>query len=270
MKDVCQFIQGDDDGAIVYYHFVYENGLRNLQQPFSHFHYRLILVAKGEGVLKTRGKEYLLAPGTLFFAFPYQPYEIRSEDKFAFLYISFEGARAERLLERFRVSEERMYFPEFGHVYDFWMSAIQRIYPENAGAVTESVFMYTLSFLTEREADKEPRSQPDRFESVIEYIERNFADPDLCLGRVADLFFYNEKYLSSLFAKRMEMKFTDYLNTLRITRAKALLRESEKPLAEIAKASGYSDPFYFSKVFKKLVRETPSEYRRKKREVDKK
>ena len=267
MKDVCQFVPKGDNGDIVYYHFVYENGLKNLQQPFSHFHYRLILVAKGEGVLKTRGREYLLSPGTLFFAFPYQPYEIRSEDKFAFLYISFEGARAERLLERFHINEERMFFPDFGHAYDFWMSAIQRIYPENAGTVTESVFMYTLSFLTDRE--REPRPQTDRFETVIEYIEGNFADTDLCLGRVADLFFYNEKYLSSLFAKRMEMKFTDYLNSLRVTRAKALLRESEKSLAEIAKASGYSDPFYFSKVFKRLVGETPSEYRKRKRSVDK-
>ena len=51
MKDVCQFIPVGDEGNIVYYHFVYENGLRNLQQPFSHFHYRVILVAKGEGVL---------------------------------------------------------------------------------------------------------------------------------------------------------------------------------------------------------------------------
>ena len=268
MKDVCQFIPVGDEGNIVYYHFVYENGLRNLQQPFSHFHYRVILVAKGEGVLKTRGKEYLLTPGTLFFTFPYQLYEIRSEEKFAFLYISFEGKRAERLLERFAVSPERMFFPDFGHVYDFWMSAIQRIYPENASAVTESVFMHTLSFLTEREQARELRPQPERFEAVLEYIEGNFADTQLSLGRVSDLFFYNEKYLSSLFAKRMEMKFTDYLNTLRIGRAKGLLAESEKPLAEIAKISGYADPFYFSKVFKRIVGETPSQYRKRKRGAD--
>ena len=59
----------------------------------------------------------------------------------------------------------------------------------------------------------------------------------------------------------MGKNFTDYLNEVRIEHAKALLKNTDKKMYQIAKAVGYDNVQYFFRVFKKLERQTPEQYR---------
>lgn len=68
-------------------------------------------------------------------------------------------------------------------------------------------------------------------------------------------------YFSKLFKEETGENFIDYLTMARMQRAKDLLREQGRSVKEISAASGYSDPNYFSKLFKKIVGLTPTEYR---------
>lgn len=54
----------------------------------------------------------------------------------------------------------------------------------------------------------------------------------------------------------------DYLKEVRISNAKTMLLNTNKSIAEIASAVGYSDLKYFSRLFRKLTHLTPSEYRK--------
>ncbi|MBQ3123810.1 MAG: helix-turn-helix domain-containing protein [Clostridia bacterium] len=254
MDDICNFIprHGVREG-IEYFHFVYEANIKRLKQPFIRPNFYAHLVFRGNGVLKTNGKEQKLVPGTLFFTYPYQSFEIDCTDEFSYLYISFNGPGAEKLLEKFRISKNNCIFASFGNLTEFWMSAIRRINPSNADTLTESVLLYTLSFI-------DSTQKADKFEAILEYIKNNYTDPTLTILKIADIFFYNKKYLSALFLKRTDVKFKEYINNLRMQRALSLINDRSLSIAELAQSCGFSDPLYFSKVFKKATGYTPTEY----------
>lgn len=257
MDDICNFLpKRSSSGDIEYYHFVYEANFKKLKQPFFFMKYGAYLVYKGCGVLKTKTDEYKLNPGTLFFTFPSSLLQLKAENNFTYLYITFDGDGALSLLDTFGISEDNFVFDGMEQLTTFWMSSIRRITPLNATALTESVLLYSLSFIGDNE---KPTQNTNRFDSILSYLNQNFSDPSLSVRKVADLFFYSEKYLSSLFIKSTGVKFTEYLNRLRISHAVSII-DSATPIAEIAMQCGFSDPLYFSKVFKKAMCISPSEY----------
>ena len=85
----------------------------------------------------------------------------------------------------------------------------------------------------------------------------------LKLERIAPLFGYNIAYLGKLFTQKMGMNFTAYLDQVRIDASMELLRDGSLKVYEIAEKVGYSNVDYFHTKFKKIVGESPAEYRRK-------
>ncbi|MGO4376562.1 helix-turn-helix domain-containing protein, partial [Paenibacillus sp. MCAF20] len=66
---------------------------------------------------------------------------------------------------------------------------------------------------------------------------------------------------SQLFKKETNTTFTQYVTALRMEYACRLLSETDLPINEVAEQSGYSDYFYFSRIFKRTKGTTPSSYR---------
>ena len=259
MEDICRFIPPVGGRNIVYRYFVYEAELERLAQPFYRTCVHMHLAFKGQAILKINGERYRLTPGTLFVTFPYQEYEITESENFTFLYIAFEGAGATELLEQFGVIKARAVFKGFGHLTEFWMNAIRRVNPGNILVLTESVVLYTLSFLGQSESEEKLCVNP-RFDAILEYIRNNFADPELSISKVADIFGFNKKYISALFVKNLDVKFTDYLAKIRIDHAVDILRREKLSVSDLAERCGFADPFYFSKVFKRITGVSPSQY----------
>ncbi len=96
---------------------------------------------------------------------------------------------------------------------------------------------------------------------ALEYINRHYAS-ELKLGEIAGRIGMNETYFSHLFKKETGANFTDYVNGLRIEKAKQLLRNSADNIYEIAATVGYANVSYFSKVFKQIVGVSPVEYKK--------
>nr|WP_276508332.1 helix-turn-helix domain-containing protein [[Clostridium] scindens] len=82
------------------------------------------------------------------------------------------------------------------------------------------------------------------------------------LKSLAAEFDMNPNYCCSLFAKYLDKTFSQHLTQLRINEAQSLLRNSSYSLEQVASLVGYSDYFYFSKVFKKQCTYSPKEYRK--------
>lgn len=258
MRDICQIVpDGVNQRDISYKNFVYEVELDHLVQPFVRKYVCMHLAFKGEAVLKIEGKEYKLTPGTLYVTFPYQKYEIADSQNFTFLYITFDGDAAIKLLSQFGIDKDHAVYQDFGHLTDFWMTSIRRVNPSNILVLTESVLLYTLSYVGQHKSDVDLGRD---FAGILEYIDNNFADPELSVSKVADIFNFSGKYLSALFVKNMDMKFTDYLAKIRMEQAVKMLQSGKMPIAELAAKCGYTDAFYFSKVFKSIVGVPPSQY----------
>ncbi|SHJ65403.1 two-component system, response regulator YesN [Dethiosulfatibacter aminovorans DSM 17477] len=99
--------------------------------------------------------------------------------------------------------------------------------------------------------------------SAIKYMEENYSDPYLNLESLCKTLFLSPGHFSRLFKQTTGETFVDYLTRLRMDQAKYLLANTSRKMYEIARAVGYEDPNYFSYNFKKHVKSTPSEWRRK-------
>ncbi len=93
-----------------------------------------------------------------------------------------------------------------------------------------------------------------------EYILENYKR-DISLDDVAEKIDISPYYFSKLFKEETGENFIDYLTSLRIIKAEELLKNSDISIKEICFEVGYRDPNYFSRIFKKNIGITPTEFR---------
>lgn len=104
------------------------------------------------------------------------------------------------------------------------------------------------------------RQMPDCVKEALHYIHSNL-DHALSLNEIAEHIHLNPAYLSTLFRKVMNQSPISYINSVRIERAKLLLRSTDQPVSEIAASLGFTQDIYFYRLFKQLTKVTPNEYR---------
>jgi two-component system response regulator YesN len=98
-------------------------------------------------------------------------------------------------------------------------------------------------------------------QQVHDYIDQHFMDANLSLNEVAGQVSLSPSHFSTVFSQETGQTFKEYLTEVRIKRAKELLRSTTLRSFEISYQIGYSDPHYFSYVFRKHTGLSPKEYR---------
>ncbi len=116
-----------------------------------------------------------------------------------------------------------------------------------------------LALIVESNVMKNDTRRPRPLQQAIHYISANYEQP-LQLPSLAEYCSVSPGYLSRLFSEHLDTTFNDYLNSVRLTAAEELLRENRKSIKEIAYETGYHDPNYFSRIFKKFRGLSPTSY----------
>ncbi len=98
---------------------------------------------------------------------------------------------------------------------------------------------------------------------IASFMESHYQE-DLSLQSVAGKMGYSEVYFCKLFKNCFDKTFIMYLNDLRMAKAMELLRDISINIKEISEKVGYRDANYFTRIFKKKMGMTPSEFRMKK------
>ncbi len=96
-----------------------------------------------------------------------------------------------------------------------------------------------------------------------DYIDQNYANPDLSLNMLAEKFNFSPAYLGKLFTLITTYTFKDYLTKVRTSKAAELLCTTDRPISKISEEVGILNINYFYSVFKKCYGVTPSAYRKK-------
>ncbi|WP_434756561.1 helix-turn-helix domain-containing protein [Paenibacillus amylolyticus] len=112
-------------------------------------------------------------------------------------------------------------------------------------------------------AVNETKSHRAMINELRVYIEEHFGDPDLSLKHLSDRFQISGKYASYLFKEEFDMKFVDFLVKLRVEQACKLLASSDTAIQNIAQQVGYANAISFGRVFKRVMGETPGDYRKR-------
>ncbi len=98
------------------------------------------------------------------------------------------------------------------------------------------------------------------FRSILSYLEKHLDEP-LSLGIMCKEFGVSQTYLSRMFRSYLDTSFSNYLTEARIQRAQEIMKEGRDTyIKDVAERCGYSDQFYFSRIFRSVTGLCPREF----------
>lgn len=106
------------------------------------------------------------------------------------------------------------------------------------------------------------RSSDDLSYRIINYIKDNLSDPEMCVATIADKFNMSRNYLSKLFKEQQNINLHDFINEIRVQKAKSLLANTTMSLGEICDSTGFGSYRTFIRVFKQIEGVTALEYKK--------
>lgn len=220
--------------------------------------YRIHVVTQGRGVFTCDKRGFDVEKGDVFFAFPGSLFSIKGDSDLEYAYISFLGLGAPALIRRIMpVIDGYKVFKGHEDLIPIWKKALKMTNNKNVDLVAKGVLELSASALIVIPPSVQERDVISKIEC---YVRENFSLP-ITLKDIAAKFGYNEKYLSKLFREKTGMYFKDYLLNLRINAACGIMELKTKSVKEIAIECGFPDPLYFSKVFRKKMGVSPSEFK---------
>ena len=98
-------------------------------------------------------------------------------------------------------------------------------------------------------------------ERIMEYLKENVYS-DVSLNDLCQIFGYSNTLLCTRFKEHAGVSIMHYFNTLKINEACRLIRETDYSFAHISNMLSFNNPYYFSKVFKRMKGITPMEYKK--------
>lgn len=130
---------------------------------------------------------------------------------------------------------------------------------------SREIFYQKIKTLLDAVIDFRDSQQGGKYQAMIlkakDYIDRHYMDEDISLHTVASHVNFSQNHFSTIFSQETGGNFIEYLTKVRIEKAKELLINSNLKSADIAYEVGFSDPHYFSFIFKKNTGISPREFR---------
>lgn len=244
----------------------------------SHNDYDLWFIQAGSITIHIDGKEHIARPGDVVFYYPQMPYRATSSPEgcqFIYIHFDFEIGGRERILNDFplagiipkgKIHKEASQFVEtftssqplnsmpgkLLHLKACLMSMIAKIieiYGEGE---------YIGDFL-EGTKWRKSKKNLENLQPVFKYIHDNMNKPILMM-ELAEVAGMSEKYFISYFKKALGITPGQYISQIKMNMARDYLYEQKYTIQEISRFLGYSDPFTFSKAFKKYYNVAPSKF----------
>lgn len=263
MRDnICHFVPYRKEyDSIHTINFVLESEGKPLDKLKAESVYKIYYVNGGTGRIHTPGKITEISEGDIFFTFPAAPFCIESVEDLSYMYISFLGTRANMILDMYNIRADNFIFKDFREIEAHWTSCLG-FGSGISDMSSESALLYAFACIGKRLAveDAYERNKEETVSVVKKYIDDNFCDADISLAKIGKNVNYNEKYISSLFKSYLKIGVIDYVNTLRMQYACTLMQQGHRSIKDISNMCGYTDPNYFSRLFKKRMGVSPKEY----------
>ena len=255
MRNICKSVESVFPAVLTISQFILETDPAAMQEPEKLYHHRLYLIARGSGSIFYNTESHPYRQGTALFCFSGEMVHTTPKEPSEYMYIDFSGPRAEELLHRFCISRTNRSFSCFDGLIPLWQESISSATERTIDLAAESMLLYAFSRLSLLFPG---RSGP--IAEILELTEAEFTDPALSLSSISQRLGYNAKYLSHLFKEDMGISYCNYLRALRIKSAVILFDHGLDSIKNVAQLCGFSDPLYFSSVFKTSVGVSPSVY----------
>lgn len=234
--------------------------------------YLFFLVRSGEGTLTYRGQDYRLVPGDCVFIDCQSGYsKCSSSNLWTLSWVHFNGDNLCSIYSKYcQRGGKAVFHRDDTAEYEALLSDIYRIACSDSYIRDMELadLLHHLFLLIMREtvrpnlcenSDKETRISRIDLGEVKKYIDVHYTEK-IKLEDLASKFYLSKAYLMERFKAQYGTTIIAYINQLRITKAKEMLRFTDDTIEAIAVDCGF-EPNYFARTFKKLEGMPPSEYR---------
>ena len=235
-----------------------------------HEHYVVGFIERGRRNLKVKGECIVTMPGDLLLFNPGENHACQSEDGQPLDYRCINiglDVMAKAAREIAGMTQE----PQFSRPVVFHSGVIHdlrelhnMILRGETGVQKEEKFYFLLEQLLRdyaEAAETEPKAEKRvEIRNVCDYLSANYAGT-VSLDALAKIACLSKYHLLRSFTKEMGITPYCYLETIRIDRAKELLKSGKSP-AEVAQQTGFSDQSHFTNAFKHMIGLTPGQFRR--------
>ncbi|GAB2553878.1 AraC family transcriptional regulator [Gracilibacillus alcaliphilus] len=172
-----------------------------------------------------------------------------------------------RLMDMLTAEEDFFVLKDSSHVYNQLRSLVLELdlHADDNKLPIDILFIQLLTTIAKsRNEQKQQIDETNEWmiHQVLAYIHENY-DTEIKVQDLADIVHLHPSYLHRVFKQALGVTINDYMNNLRIEKAKMLLTKTDIPVTEIASYVGINTSQYFSNMFKAATRLTPSQYRKK-------
>lgn len=225
-------------------------------------------VASGKGTLVIHGNRYPLRPGMIFHYGPRTPHIIETDPEFPLLkhFVSFVGHNLMDLLNHtvFRRGIP-LYASRPFRIRSIFENLITtgNTQSRNRDALCALQLRQLILMADDTAMDAETAASPawQTYLRCRQHIERNF-DKISTVKDAAQDCFIDQAYLSRLFQRFADEQPLQVLNRLKMTKAAELLGNHNMLVKQVAEEVGFSDPYHFSRVFKRVYGIPPKTFTR--------
>lgn len=232
--------------------------------------YLFFSITNGSGELVYDGKKFHLNTGDMIFIDCSKSYSHTTspDNLWTLRWVHFYGASLAAIYDKYCKRGGR---PVFHPEYSTSFNNIWKQLMELAGGsdyirdmkINASLNQLMVEIMAESWHPEDREELPKKkgfILSVKEYLDQNYSEK-ITLDTLASRFYINKYYLAKVFKDQYGQSINAYLLNLRITKAKQLLRFSEKTVEEIGLECGLGAAHYFSSKFKEVEGVPPSKYR---------
>ncbi len=229
------------------------------------------IVTSGSGKLMYGGREYELKAGSCVFINCKKPYAhtTNPDDLWHLSWCHFHGNSLPSIYDKYCERGGRPAFdPDnasvsgFTQVLDSLMITARSSDYMRDMIINEQLSRLIRLIMSHSWHPEVKKSAPKRASvaEVKEYLDQHYAEK-LTLDDLGNRFFIDKFYLTKTFRNQFGLPISTYILNIRITKAKQLLRFSEKTVEQIGMEVGIDNPAYFSRVFKNIEGVSPKTYR---------
>lgn len=232
--------------------------------------YLFFTVISGSGTLVYNEKTYELRSGDMVFIDCRHPYAHTTDEQhlWTLRWCHFYGPTLSFVYEKYcERGGKPVFYPASPAPF---LSTLDKLYELASGSdyirdmrINEELNTLLTLLMEQSWHPEDAESLPNKKASVVEvkeYLDQHYAEK-ITLDELASRFFINKYYLTRVFREQYGQSITNYLQNVRITHAKQLLRFTDKTVEEIGLECGLGQLHYFSRVFKEVEGVAPSVYR---------
>lgn len=231
--------------------------------------YLFIMVIKGKGTLSYNNNTYNLKAGDCAFIDCHKFYSHHTEkDLWQIKWVHFYGPNTSAIYDKYIQRGGQLVFkPKNQESYINIISEIFKAANTDDSLRDMVIFNHItkLLLLLMQESVNitsiHKSSKKQNIQHIKDFIDQNYCEK-ITLDQLSEKFYINKFYLSRIFKEQFGISVINYVQQLKITNAKKLLRFSNLTIDEIAAECGIEDSNYFSRMFKKIEHLSPGEYRK--------